>query len=115
MPNNSFLRRYGAQIAARDGWICHYCGIALIAFGEEADPGPYEQIGKYRASIGKERAVVDHKTPQQHRFWVQETHTMENLVLACRLCNQRKKNKPYEQFAREIATWCQHYGYPMKG
>lgn len=31
-------------------------------------------------------------------------HTLSNVVMACRRCNQIKKNKPLEQFCREIGV-----------
>lgn len=116
MSKNSFLQRYGVKIATRDnGWQCHYCGIQLIPLGSPDKPGPYKSIGGYRASIGVEYPVVDHTTPQKHRFWVSEAHQLDNLVLACWLCNRRKKAKPYEQFIQEITEWCAAYQYPRTG
>jgi hypothetical protein len=113
MGHNSFLWRFGAKIAARDGaWRCHYCGIGLVVPGSYDMHGPYERIGGYTVSIGLERPVVDHIEPQRFRFWVRETHHLSNLVLACRMCNGRKKAKPYDQFVAEITRWCREYDYP---
>lgn len=115
MAKPSFLQQYGEQIAARDGaWECHYCGIGLVVPGSADVPGPYVRIGGYTVSTGLERPVVDHVTPQQRRFWLKETHQLENLVLACRMCNARKKAKPYDRFLAEITSWCRAHRYPVR-
>ena len=50
-------------VFARDGWVCQYCGASA--------------------------ENVDHVVPRSRGG----THTWENVVAACRRCNQRKENR----------------------
>lgn len=63
---SSYLRRFGATLAKKHGWKCHWCGIAIYVNG-----GPFD------------KATVDHLKPRS----VGGTNSLDNLVLACRVCN----------------------------
>ncbi len=60
----------------RDGWRCHYCG-----------------------KRGTSRTLTrDHKVPRKDGG----RSTLDNLVSACRSCNQRKGVKPYGTFLNQM-------------
>ena len=59
---------------------CHYCGIALA-------PNNF---------------TIDHKQSRTTLHSRKEMVAIENLVIACNDCNQRKSNKSYEDFCEEM-------------
>lgn len=65
------------RIAERDGWTCHYCGVAIT---------PYKKI--YRSEDCAAFASIDHKIPKERGG----TNTDENYVLACMQCNYEKSS-----------------------
>jgi len=72
------------RVAARDGWGCHYCLVALRCPCEPLDPWP----------PGAKWVTVDHKVPRS----LGGTRQLSNVVLACKPCNKAKGSRPYEQF-----------------
>lgn len=73
--NKNDLRQ---KLRERDGTKCHYCGI------EEKDFIPV--WGKFYKTRGCQ-LEVDHKDNDR------ENNNLDNLVLACALCNCAKSNK----------------------
>lgn len=97
------------EVAERDGWWCHYCGIELIPDGMESaycywrDPVvSYDHCGCGKHAPGEActsgggwyvkrgyrvaSPTVDHVVPLARGG----THDPENLVLACMACNCKK-------------------------
>lgn len=98
------------EVADRDGWTCHYCGIDLIPAGMEhvycywkepilhwdhcgcgqhiAGVEPCVEGGGWYIKKGYRvrAATVDHVVPLARGG----THDLDNLVLACMGCNCRK-------------------------
>lgn len=68
--------RLRLSLHRRDRWRCHYCG----------------KRGTMRT------LTKDHVMP----FSRGGKHTLDNLVSACRSCNQRKGVKPYEVFVDQL-------------
>lgn len=63
-------------VFARDGYRCQYCG------------GDVSRRGA---------ATIDHVKPRSRFADVREAETWDNLVTACRVCNERKGNRlPFE-------------------
>jgi 5-methylcytosine-specific restriction endonuclease McrA len=81
---NRQAMRHNAMIllGERDGqgWACFYCHAPLLPYGVNGQ---------------KRSPVTDHKTP----FADGGTHDVDNLVLCCRDCNNRKGMMTAEQFA----------------
>ncbi len=95
-----------AKVGARDGWTCTYCEVPLIAPGDEALhcaripnllTGPIDLL-KVRIIYGTDAlwlAPPDMDWPtEDHVIPVSlgGTNDLDNLVLACALCNIRKSN-----------------------
>jgi hypothetical protein len=81
--------RLMAELRARDGDVCHYCGIGLVVLPRGGHMSGAE------AKLWERRArTIDHKTPV--RFGGSDEPS--NLVLSCRDCNERKGTLPYEVF-----------------
>lgn len=70
-----------AEVVARDGPQCHYCGVLTVQ----------------RTAIATDPNLdrtVDHKVPVDRGG----KDEFDNLVLACRACNSAKGTLPYEVF-----------------
>lgn len=78
-------RRLLPRLIARYGFRCHYCGIPL----EQNGLNGYNPRG----------VSFDHVIPKIHGG----TDTEDNLVLACRRCNNQKRTQSYEEFAYSMA------------
>lgn len=74
----SYLRE---EVIARDGLFCRYCGREL------------EEKGEWPLF-----PTLDHVVPRAQGG----EHTVENLVVACQPCNQRKKDRTPEQAGMEL-------------
>jgi len=70
------LRAKKRELHRRDGWRCHYCGT--------------------RGTMAT--LTQDHKIPRKDGG----RSTLNNLVSACRSCNQRKGTKPYDVFVERM-------------
>lgn len=62
-----------AQLAARDGWACCYCGRPTVERRGEDD----------------DRATIEHVIPQSRGG----TDSLDNLRIACRRCNWARGDK----------------------
>jgi 5-methylcytosine-specific restriction endonuclease McrA len=92
------------QLADGEGWRCHYCHKPLVPHGEEEAycASRFEPHGKtgelikiYSIPQGYSSPYLDHKVPQH----LGGTHEIENLVLACDVCNSKKSYRhTYEEF-----------------
>lgn len=71
------------SIAARDGWLCHYCGRDVS--------------GDLPPSL---RATIDHKVPRSKGG----SDAPDNLVIACAHCNAMKRERSYADFAASPRT-----------
>lgn len=71
----NYLRTYGALLATRNGWICHYCGAVLKPYGCPDAEG--------------KQATVDHVKPRA----CGGGNNIKNLVLACWDCNHKKADE----------------------
>ena len=86
-----------AALAERDGgWHCHYCGNKLASgladlIGPRADGG-------YSCRAGFSFAEADHVVPRSRGG----SDGIENRVLSCSRCNQRKGCRPAEVFVAEV-------------
>lgn len=69
-------RRLRLTLHRRDGWRCHYC----------------DKRGTMRT------LTKDHKVPLRDGG----PGTLDNLVSACRSCNQRKGIMPYDSFVERM-------------
>ena len=67
------------RIIERDGWTCFYCG---------------------RENLRLDEIEIDHKLPVSRGG----PNTMDNLVTACRECNQRKGTMTAEEFIVQEAS-----------
>ena len=76
-----FIGNVGAFLAHRDGgWHCHYCNHEI-----HPDPVSVDSLWKPR------QATVDHKTPLSRGG----IDSVNNLVLACKPCNEEKGEWDY--------------------
>lgn len=75
------------QVEARDGTACHYCGgeTFVLPVGVPFDT---DQL--------KAERTLDHRVPVSRGG----TDTLDNLVIACRTCNNRKGTRSYDVFKR---------------
>lgn len=69
------------HIARRCGWRCWWCGRT------------------FRRNDPMRRATLDHLVPHSAMGSAQE----DNLVLACRRCNELRGDMPVERWQREVA------------
>ena len=105
----SYLKRFGKKIANRDGgWVCHYCGIALVPAGTSYEDPEYHDefetedfvtgnmIPVWYLKPGFQYANVDHKICRS----AGGSDDLSNLVLACIVCNNARGTMPYEVFKR---------------
>lgn len=81
----SLRRRIIQALTERDGFTCHYCGNSLT---------------NSLAGFNKDGASIDHVTPKD----CGGTDDLQNLVLACRSCNQKKRSRHYQEFAMAMQT-----------
>ena len=80
-PNRRML-----AVGARDGWNCHYCGVALTSKLNEPNS-----------------ANTDHKVPRSKGG----SDDLDNLVLACARCNTRKHARyTYDEFLALVCSEC---------
>lgn len=77
--------RLQQSLIARDGKVCHYCGRPL-----------QDSISGYN----EDGISLDHVVPQANGG----PDSIDNLVLACRRCNSKKKDKHYQEFRLAIET-----------
>ena len=77
-------RRYADQIAARDGWLCSYCGKLLMGCAYH----------------------VDHRWPvsRANTYPGNDINELDNLCLACPDCNLSKGAHTAEEFAEYLRT-----------
>lgn len=102
MSKRTYLKRYGSQIAERDGgWNCHYCNIPLKS-GEPVTLTQVDAINhvtgetyrRYVSKSGFDHPTVDHIETRKSGG----SDDLSNLVLACYCCNTARNEKPYELF-----------------
>src|SRR5688572_2207203 len=92
--HRSLIHHFGDALAKRDGgFVCHYCLIPLV----RADPHKPNAVEDW-AKRGKGIGTVDHK----HPLCRGGSNRLENLVLACSVCNYRKGDSTYEMFIRSL-------------
>jgi hypothetical protein len=90
-------RELERQVAARDGCACYYCGVEIILTEEIATKGiRHEKRDRvyYICPEGKAFATLDHVVPRS----AGGATVLENLVLACGVCNVRKGTKDVSVF-----------------
>lgn len=75
----SYRKKFGKQLAERDGLTCHYCGVRLLPIDTEAG-------WKHREL---EHAFVDHIVARAQGG----TDDLSNLVLCCMDCNCLKGHR----------------------
>lgn len=98
-------RRLMQKIAATTGWVCHYCGDAMLSYQEiqqryVADQDYDERSQTWVGGLvslppGVFYPTLDHKVPRS-----QGGPTVpENLVLCCHTCNATKgAHYTYDEF-----------------
>ena len=93
--------KHASTIAERDGgWFCNYCRIRLVPAGYRVgDPEYYIGVAPAPERIfdlkpGFANYEVDHRVPPTRGG----NHKLENLVLSCVKCNQRKNRKTDVEF-----------------
>lgn len=92
--HHSLVHHFGNKIARRDGgYFCHYCLIPLV----RANPHKPNAVEDW-AKRGKGIASIDHKQPLSRGG----SNKLENMVLACYICNIRKGDSTYEAFIRSL-------------
>ena len=78
------VSRHAVALAERDGGLnCYYCGRELALLGD---------IEKWQQ--GYEFAYADHVIPKSRGG----SNSLDNLVLACRLCNTEKGAKTADEY-----------------
>jgi hypothetical protein len=85
-------------LAARDGWICHYCSIKLIPVDRESE-FCYEVNGEWFTVEGYAFHHLEHKTPKCRGGG----NEIENLTLSCPPCNSRKGKKTEAEFMEYLS------------
>lgn len=93
------------HLITRDGCQCHYCGIPLV---NELTGEGIEYKDTFIPTVGIENSAVaqrgyswlyiDHKTPKA----LGGTGELDNLVLSCRECNQKKLVTPYAEYIKSL-------------
>lgn len=92
--HSRLVNRFGEKLVQRDGgFFCHYCLIPLV----RADPSKPKDVERCR-NRGRGIATIDHKYPLSKGG----STKLENLVLACYDCNQKKGVSNYEIFIRSL-------------
>ncbi len=88
--NRHGVGRFMPQLFERDGRFCHYCGI------------DEENLANLRAKYGfKHRFNVDHLVPRVRGGG----DNLENLVVSCADCNNRKGTMTPEDFKKVVIKW----------
>lgn len=111
MSNKSYIARFGKLLGERDGWTCHYCQKQLVPHGTpESDDTYYRtfEITRWSETIGSVRvpregyvyATVDHIEPRVRGGGDE----LSNLVLCCHLCNSTRRDTPYDEFVKGLAS-----------
>lgn len=109
-PSYEQIRRQRrmSRIANRDGWMCHYCGVRLVAHADMdavllAVPPRRDMFGNIWDDMWElpgdiKIATIDHAAPTSCGGGEEDA----NLLLACHSCNSGKGNKftPEEYKAR---------------
>lgn len=84
---SAFRERRRADAGARQnramGTHCFYCGVVL-------------------EDVGSRQRTVDHRLPRSQAG----SSRLVNMVFACRACNQRKADRPEEEFVS--SQWLLH-------
>jgi len=112
---SSRKRQIQRQLSERDGGsFCHYCDIELAIQDEMPTKGSFfEYDNSWDCQIGEDilplwqkssgyyilpshikPAVIEHKTP----LILGGSNHLDNLVLACMMCNSRKCAIPYKEY-----------------
>lgn len=104
------LKHMLPKIIERDGgvWKCHYCGAVLIPSHVQRWTKPYYNAeeavvrGELKTicvvTEGYSEPYVDHKHPVSKGG----SDNLDNLVAACRRCNQAKLDTPYDEYIKRI-------------
>ena len=88
------MRDHGEALAARDGWVCNYCGIRLTPL-DESEGWDWHASGRYRMiQAWWGMPTIDHRVPKAFGG----THELDNICLACSTCNTRKGTKSVSEF-----------------
>jgi 5-methylcytosine-specific restriction endonuclease McrA len=83
-------KRRRRAVIKRDGLACHWCGVECV-----------EVIPTRNGIFPSNMATLDHVRAR----WAGGSHDLDNLVLACRDCNQRRSVEQFtEQQARLMAA-----------
>lgn len=88
-------------LSDRDGRICHYCHKALILLDEIKTRCICQKFGdttSYAVPDGFAIAQIDHKVPKARGG----SNEIDNLVLACPMCNSRKGTIPYQEYVKGL-------------
>jgi 5-methylcytosine-specific restriction endonuclease McrA len=85
-------------LAARDGWICYYCGINLIPIDRENEFCSLVD-GTWVVREGYTFAELEHKTSRNKGGG----NEIENLALSCGPCNRSKGKKTEPEFRERRA------------
>lgn len=88
-------RRTVEKLAARDGWLCHYCERELVMTPKipAGEPIPASVV------FDPAKPTIDHVVPQSKGG----RDGLYNLVLACRSCNSSKRDTLYVDFSEAAA------------
>ncbi len=101
-------------LANRDGWYCFYCRKPLLA-PKDGDPLRWSMwFEGWQAEFGACPATLEHIKPRSEGG----SDDLDNLLLACGLCNSRRGVKTYYIYQAEMLLWCddhraelERYGY----
>lgn len=91
-------RENATKLAERDGgWFCHYCGVLVgciedLGTRHTANNKSWYSFNESRSPV--KVFSIDHKIPKTKGG----SDDLDNLLLTCRKCNQRKGKKDYDEF-----------------
>lgn len=105
-------RQVIAQLAARDGAICHYCQVPLETGGRPRPGEPYALlriIAGRSFFYGRAPIEVDHITPRSEGGGDE----LSNLILSCSRCNGHRRVKPYAEYVQIVEAWKRHVNWPV--